>query len=65
MGVKKDKKKKTDHSIQTCKLNYVNLKMYLCMYLFEDVPLVEFMYLVRVTVGDSGPCCICVTYFEH
>ena len=41
---------------------------------FEDVPLVEFMYLVpcerhacyvRVTVGDSGLCCICVTSFER
>ena len=38
--------------------------------IFEDVPLVEFMYLVftrmRVTVGDSGLCCCtCVTYFER
>ena len=39
---------------------------------FEDVPLVEFMYLVftrvpvRVTVGDSSLCCcICVTYFQR
>ena len=36
---------------------------------FEDVPLVEFMYLarqVRDTVGDSGLCCcVCVTSFEH
>ena len=38
---------------------------------FEDVPLVEVMYLVhtcqvKVTVGDSGLCsCICVTYFER
>ena len=40
----------------------------------EDVPLVEFMYLVaylhacqvRVTVGDSGLCCCtCVTSFER
>ena len=35
---------------------------------FEDVPLVEFMYLacqVRVTVGESGLCCCtCVIYFE-
>ena len=40
---------------------------------FEDVPVVEFMYLVklylltcqmRVTVGDSGLCCTCVTYFK-
>ena len=36
---------------------------------FEDVPLVEFMYLpcqVRDTVGDSGLCCYTsVTYFER
>ena len=38
----------------------------------DDVPLVEFMYLVftrmpvRVTVGDSGlRCCTCVTSFER
>ena len=34
----------------------------------EDIPLVEFMYLhtchVRVTVGDSGLWCTCVTYFK-
>ena len=37
----------------------------------EDVPLVEFVYLVfthmpvRVTVGDPGLCCCtCVTYVE-
>ena len=24
----------------------------------EDVPLVEFMYLVRVTTGGSGLCCL-------
>ena len=39
---------------------------------FEDVPLVECMYLcllacqVRVTVGDSGLCCcVYVTSFER
>ena len=37
----------------------------------EDVPLVEFMYLVFcmnarwVAVGDSGLCCTSATYFEH
>ena len=34
----------------------------------EDIPLVEFMYLhtchVRVTAGDSGLWCTCVTYFK-
>ena len=25
---------------------------------FDDVPAVEFMYLVRVTAGDSGLCCL-------
>ena len=44
--------------------------MPLCGILFEDVPLVDFMYLlacqVRVTVGDSGLCyCTCVTCFER
>ena len=38
--------------------------------LFEDVPLVEFMYLVFTSmpgaVDDSGLCCCtCVTYFER
>ena len=39
--------------------------------LFEDIPLVEFMYLVFTRmpgesyVDDSGLCCTCVTYFEH
>ena len=38
--------------------------------LFEDIPLVKLMYLVftrmhmRVTVGNSGLCCVCVTSFE-
>ena len=41
---------------------------------YEDVPLVEFMYLVglftrvqvRLTVGDSGLCCcVCVTSFKR
>ena len=35
----------------------------------EDVPLLEFKYLVchmRVAVGDSGLCCcVCVTSFER
>ena len=44
-----------------------SLLLYLC---YEDVLLVETMYLVhafqvRVTAGDSGLCCrTCVTYFE-
>ena len=44
--------------------------MPLCGILFEDAPLMDFMYLlacqVRVTVGDSGRCyCTCVTSFER
>ena len=41
--------------------------------LFENVPLVEFIYTLfthmpgeRVTVGDSSlSCCVCVTSFER
>ena len=39
--------------------------------MLNDVPLVELMYPVFTRmpgesyVGDSGPCCTCVTYFER
>ena len=48
-----------------------NFDKFSCDPFLEDVPLVQFMYLVftscqmRVTVGDSGLCCCaCVTTFE-
>ena len=52
--------------IHTCDARCVSNGGYICIWgasLFEDVRLVEFMYLifarmpVGVTVGDSGLCC--------